>query len=275
MSVPLTVTEIGASITAPASVAAGSTFEIAWDGPDYDGDYVGIGRVGASGSARWETFVYTREGTPAMIQAPAGPGDYEITYFQRQDRTPLVSVPLTVREENASLVAPSEAGAGSRIEVTWDGPGNAGDFIGIGRVGAEGGARWETYAEVAAGSPVQVQVPAQPGEYVIRYFLGQGYTPVAEVPLSVKPVDADLTAPDRAAAGSEIEVGWTEPGNAGDYLGIGLADADGAGQWQVWAYADSGNPLRMTLPAEPGQYVIRYFLGQGAVAVVERPLVVE
>jgi Ca-activated chloride channel family protein len=161
--------------------------------------------------------------------------------------------------------------AGSTIEVGWTGPGYDGDYIGVGRVGAEGGQRWEHYTYTDRGNPVRLGLPSAPGDYVIRYFVQQDETVLAEVPISLTAAAATLTAPAAAAAGSTIEVGWTGPGNDGDYIGIGRADGSDNG-WVAYAYTRDGNPARLTLPETPGAYVLRYFLGVDDSAIVTVPI---
>ena len=109
-----------------------------------------------------------------------------ISYFVRQDRSPLATAAITVTAVEATLSAPASAAPGSTLAVDWTGPDYPGDFIGIGAAGATDGNRWESYAYTEAGSPAQLTLPEAPGDYVIRYFLGQDYAPVAEVPITLE-----------------------------------------------------------------------------------------
>ncbi len=275
VSVPITLTAVGASITAPTEAIAGSTVTIEWTGPDYREDYIGIGRVDAEGGAAWENWTYTREGNPLKLVMPTEPGDYLITYFQRQDRSPLVSVPITLKPIEATLDAPAEAPMGSTIEVAWTGPDYRKDYIGIGLADAEGGDQWENWTYTRDGSPTKLLVPATPGEYLIRYFVRQDRSAIAEIPITVTPVTATLTAPETAAAGSTIEIGWTGPDYKEDYIGVGLVGASGGAQWQSWAYTRDGSPVTITLPDTPGDYVVQYFIRQDRNGIASLPIKVE
>ena len=272
---PMAVSAAGATLTAPAEAAAASTVEVGWTGPDLPEDYIGIGRVGATGNARWERWTYTADGTPATLVVPPMPGDYEITYFLRQDRTPLATVPLKVTAQTATLDAPASAPAGGTIAVDWTGPDFDEDYLGIGRIDATGSAQWENWVYTGDGAPAKLVVPPTPGDYVIRYFLREGRTPLAERRISVEPVPAGLVAPARAAAGSTLEVGWTGPDYPEDYVALGRADATGNAMWQTWAYTSSGNPAMLQLPEEPGAYVLRYFMQQGRTELAAQPLLIE
>ena len=273
-TIAFTVTDVTADIIAPAEAVAGSTIEIGWTGPNYDEDYVGIGRADAKGAAQWQNWAYTRDGSPLDLEMPAEPGDYLITYFQRQDRTPLASVPITLTAVSASITAPTEASVGSSIKVAWTGPNYAEDYIGIGRADANGAAQWENWVYTRDGSPLDLVMPVEPGDYLITYFQRQDRTPLTSVPISLKPVEASLQAPANAPAGSTIDVAWTGPNYDEDYLGIGRVGANGANQWENWAYTRDGAPAKLLIPATPGDYVIRYFVRQDRSAIAETAITV-
>jgi len=183
---PITVTAVNAQITAPQTATAGSTIQVGWTGPDNDDDYIGIGVAGAGGAAGWENYTYTREGQTLDLLVPVTPGTYDITYFLSQDRTELASSQITVTPVTAAITAPAVAPAGGEVQIEWTGPDYHDDYIAIGRTGAEGGARWERYAYTRDGSPLTLQVPDEPGDYVVTYFLSQDRTTIATRTISVQ-----------------------------------------------------------------------------------------
>jgi len=79
----ITVTPLEITLEAPAEVAAGSDFQVAWTGPDGPSDYLTIVPAGAADSAYLD-YAYTTEGSPITLTAPEEPGAYEIRY--RTDR---------------------------------------------------------------------------------------------------------------------------------------------------------------------------------------------
>ncbi len=275
VTVPITLTEIGAALDLPAEAVAGSTISVGWSGPDYDRDYIGIGVAGATGSDRWQNFRYTADGNPAALLVPTTPGDYLVQYFLGQDRAILASEAITVTAPKVEIDAPSQAVAGSTISVGFEGPAHDGDYLGIGRAAAEGGDRWETFTYTNEGNPLDLLVPIGEGDYLIRYFSGQDNSVLQTMPITITAVEARLVAPPSAAAGSEIPVGWDGPDYDGDFIGVGPADADGGDRWQAFAYSEAGNPVTIQLPDTPGDYVIRYFTGQGYVPIASLPLTIE
>ncbi len=264
-----------ASLTAPDSAVAGSEIEVAWTGPDYEDDYIGIGPAEGEGSELWQNFTYTREGSPLPLTVPAEAGDYVITYFARQDRRPLAQVPISVTDLAGSITAPAEAVAGSTITVEWTGPDYDDDYIGIGPAGAEGSEAWTNFAYTREGSPLELLVPTGPGDYVITYFVRQDRSALATAPIAVSAAEATLSAPARAVAGSTIGVDWTGPDYDGDYIGIGPVGGTSSDQWQSYAYTEAGSPADLTLPETPGDYVIRYFLDQDRTVLAEVPITLE
>jgi Ca-activated chloride channel homolog len=95
-STTITVTGTSASVEAPARVAPGGPFEVAWTGPGHDSDYVTIVPVGAD-EGSYLDYAYLSSGNPATLTAPEEAGRYEVRYvFGSGDRT-LASTPIEVR----------------------------------------------------------------------------------------------------------------------------------------------------------------------------------
>jgi len=270
--VPITVTEPQVTLTAPARAEVSQFLEVAWTGPDTPGDFIGIGKVDAGGSAQWRNFTYTSEGNPVRLQAPAVAGDHVIKYFLDQNNTPLFEIPITITEPEVGLTAPREADVSQMIEVAWTGPNTPGDFIGIGKVGAGGSAQWRNFTYTSEGNPVRLQAPAEAGDHVIKYFLDQNNTPLFEIPITITEPEVSLTAPREADVSQMIEVAWTGPNTPGDFIGIGKVDAGGSAQWRNHTSTADGNPARLMTPAEPGEYTIKYFLDQGNTPLFEIPI---
>lgn len=274
-SVAFTATDISARVIAPAEAQVGSTIEVSWQGPDYTDDYIGIGKLDATGGNKWENYTYTREGNPLQLQMPGEPGEYLITYFQQQDRTPLAEVPITLTPAKVTLSAPAQAEIGSEIEVTWTGPDTPDDYIGIGKVGASGGNAWKSYVYTRDGNPARLRVPGETGDYLVTYFLAEDRTALKQVPITLIAPQVSVSPPTEAFGGSMIDVPWTGPNNPDDYIGIGRVGASGGNAWKSYAYTRDGSPARIIVPAEPGDYLVTYFLSQDRAAIQQAPLTVK
>ncbi|MFV1876572.1 VWA domain-containing protein [Nioella sp.] len=262
----ITVTDVAATLEAPAMAEAGATVQVSWTGPDYRNDFIGIGVPDDPDG--YSNYRYTRDGSPAALVMPTEPGDYEIRYFVNQDRTVIARRPITVTAIGATLQAPDSAEAGATVLVTWQGPDYRNDFIGVGRMDEPD--RYENYAYTRDGSPSRLVMPTEPGDYEIRYFVNQDRTVIARHPISVTAVEARIEAPDSATAGDTINVTWEGPDYRNDFIGIGmLDDPDG---YENYAYTRDGSPARLEMPVAPGRYEIRYFVNQDRTVIARREI---
>ncbi len=99
-SATIEVTPVTATLTAPASGAAGSTIEVAWTGPAYSRDYIGVTAADYEDTNypyRFSSDTIRVDGGDVLnIALPEEPGVYVIEYVFGLDNTRLVSVPITV-----------------------------------------------------------------------------------------------------------------------------------------------------------------------------------
>jgi len=167
-----------------------------------------------------------------------------------------------------TLLAPQTAAAGATISVDWTGPDAAQDYLDTAPVGAEA-RTYLTYTYTERGNPTALRVPAQPGDYEIRYVLGDGAQILTRVPLTVTPAEFALEAPATALAGATIDVSWTGSGYDEDYLSIASAGT-APNRYEAYTYVRKGNPAPLLMPTEPGQYEIRYITGQDTSIAVTR-----
>ncbi|MEQ9259370.1 MAG: VWA domain-containing protein [Roseovarius sp.] len=170
----------------------------------------------------------------------------------------------------ARLEAPASGPAGATLPVTWEGPAGEGDYISTTAPGS-GMQAYETFASTADGNPAQLRLPAQPGDYVIRYVMADGPQVLAEIPVTVLPVQEALSAPDSAAIGATVAVAWEGGGHDEDYLAIAPVGAPAA-DYATYAYVRDGNPLELVMPLEPGTYELRYITGQDTSVFASRQI---
>jgi len=162
---PITVSAVKAELTAPDRSAVGARVQVDWTGPDYGNDYIAVSIPGDDG---YETFTYTREGSPLEIVMPPEPGSYELRYVMNQDRKVLAVRAIEVEDIAVTIVAPDTGPAGGTLIVGHDGPDHDRDYIAVGIPGSDG---YETYRYTRDGNPLEVTLPDAPGTYELRYFL--------------------------------------------------------------------------------------------------------
>jgi Ca-activated chloride channel family protein len=171
VTVTVTVTPVSATVSAPREVPAGGRFQVDWQGPDNQGDYVTIVPAG-SPPRTYKSYFDTSRGTPGTLTASDEPGEYEVRYVTGQAGETLASTPLTVTPVSASLSAPADVEAGTDFTVEWEGPDNPNDYITIVPAGSPEGS-YESYFYTSGGTPGTLTAPDDAGNYEVRYVLGQ------------------------------------------------------------------------------------------------------
>lgn len=263
------VTEVAATLDAPAQVKAGDTQSIVWTGPDYKNDYISVAKPGDTG---YETYTYTRKGAPLDLKMPLEPGSYELRYVMSQDRRVLAAQPIEVVDVSAALTVPQTARAGANIVVDWDGPGYDRDYITVARPQDP---KYAAYTYAREGNPLILRMPVVPGEYEIRYVADSNGTSIlARVPITLTEVTATLDAADSGTAGGQLGVSWDGPDYKGDYLAISRAGASDSDH-EVYKYTREDSPMVLNLPDLPGAYELRYYIGQDKKVIARKALRVE
>ncbi len=256
----ITLTDVAATVTPPAQAIAGAVVPVPWEGPDYRNDFIGVGKVGE----KYTNYTYTRNGTPAQLQMPTEPGDYEVRYVLSQGREVIATSMITLTDVAASVTPPAQAIAGAIVPVPWQGPDYRNDFIGVGKVGE----KYTNYEYTRNGTPAQLQMPTEPGDYEVRYVLSQGREVIATSMITLTDVAATVTPPAQAIAGSIIPVPWEGPDYRNDFIGVGKPGE----KYTNYTYTRNGTPAQLQMPTEPGDYEVRYVLSQGREVIATRPI---
>jgi Ca-activated chloride channel family protein len=139
----------------------------------------------------WLSFAYVAEEGSARLHAPGTAGRYEIRYVLNAPggAQVLARQPLTLTPAAATLTAPDTAQRGEALTVRFTGPRGDGDFVTIVPVGAADDA-YEAWTGLGPDSTEwEVNAPAAPGAYEIRYVLRaerEGGQVLARHPLTVR-----------------------------------------------------------------------------------------
>lgn len=175
----------------------------------------------------------------------------------------LVNFTNTICAEQAGkIISPEEVVVGGEIKISWDGPTEKKDFISIDAVDAESDSDYGSpYGYPAKKNPFKLRAPTEPGTYLIRYHLGEtGYAVIATTSIKVIDATATVEAPATAQIATEIKVKWSGPANRGDFISIDAIDSEDKEYGNLYGYPSKGNPLKLRVPDEPGEYEIRYHL---------------
>ena len=289
---PLAVVEAAVALDAPDSVAMATRFTVTWTGPGARYDEVQVFDAKARGGAGQlvDAQRVTSDAGFAQRQvtvvAPAVPGDYELRYYNGDNRKVLATRPLAVVASEVALAAPDSVPAASTLTVTWSGPGARYDDVELFDPAARGGRGLRIDAQRVATAPgfaerqVSLVAPAAAGTYQLRYYNGDNRQVLATRPITVTAIKVSVSAPATAAPDAPITVTWAGP--AGRYDEIQIHDpAARSGAGQVLAnrriHSDPGLATRTTTlrtPKVPGTYEIRYYNGDNRAVLATRALVV-
>jgi Ca-activated chloride channel family protein len=198
------------AMTAPTRADAGAEVVVGVAAAGDAADYVTIVAAGAPDTA-FGPYARLKGAAEVRLKAPAEAGDYEIRHVQAAGQTVLARLPLTVEAaapeaaaatpeappasseqpvgQNAAapaqetLPAPAPAATtlmalvavdrGLAFRVAWEGPGAAGDWIGIVPEGGGADAAVAT-AAVEVGTPLGITAPEASGYYEIVYLAADG-----------------------------------------------------------------------------------------------------
>jgi Ca-activated chloride channel family protein len=217
---------------------------------------------------------------PAILTAPAKPGDYEIRYFSDGNGTVLNRAPLKVSQAEVNIERPKEIPAGKKFEISWSGPDSQGDLIFVTEKDLDDNKYYTTdskYIRTQDGASGQLIAPAKPGDYEIRYYSKNNGDVLARFPLKVGEPGVTLKAPRVASVGTKINVEWTGPNEEGDLIFICEPDIDESmyyyGSERSFNTSDK-SPAILTVPAKPGTYEIRYYSKDNGDVLARRALIV-
>jgi Ca-activated chloride channel family protein len=255
------VAEPEVTVSGPETALAGSKFKVTWTGTVSQNDYINIVPMGTDEGDFGNYFV-VRGNTEGELQAPAETGLYELRYVLREGNKTLATGMVEIVEPEVSVSAPAEVRAGSDIKVSWTGTVDQSDYINLVPAGMDDG-EFGVYSVVRNQTETELKVPDETGLYEVRYMLREGGRVLARATVEVLGEDAQLStgaavdAPETAAAGASITVGWTIDTPSADQR-ITVARADQAIFTWISATRITGDPpMQITMPGEPGSYEIR------------------
>src|SRR5699024_11408585 len=117
---------------------------------------------------------------------------------------------ITLTAVSASLSFVDKAAAGDTIRINWEGPDYPSDYIATIKPG-DGGNDDITYTYTKEGSPLNLKLPAEPGEYEIVYVQHHGRKVLARQAITTTPISASIENPERASVGYTIRINWEGP----------------------------------------------------------------
>lgn len=174
-SAPVEVVEAELEISAPASIRAGSTFELSWSQVVNSRDYYTIVPAGSKEGSytSWERVGDKLRG---QLRAPDEVGMYEVRYVLDNGGKTLASSMLEVVPVDAPLnagvqiEAPATASPGTTVTVHWSGTGDGQDQRIVLAEDSAADFTWISAHKVDEATSQEFTLPGQPGRYEVRYL---------------------------------------------------------------------------------------------------------
>jgi len=248
-----------ATISGPATATAGSTIQVRWSGPDQKGDLISVANPDTS--SPWINYAYTKNGPLLDLVMPPTQGAYELRYVSSDHRKVLATQKISITPVAASITPTSPLPAGDTVLVDWVGPDYQSDVIAVTEPGTD---QLINYVYTKHGSPAELMLPPDPGDYDIVYRMSQKNRILDRVPVTVTALQYSVSGPASAPAGSDVQIDWVGPDYQNDIIAVAAIDAPDR-KYLSYTYTKQGTPLDLTLPLETGRYEIRYILGQDSV----------
>ena len=247
-------------LTAPAQVTTGATFDVAWDKTVNSSDFITIVPAGADEGTR-HNHIRARDDLSGKLTAPATPGLYEVRYVLDEGDKTLGAAMVELVGVGVTVTAPAQVTTGAVLDVSWDKTINSSDFITIVPAGADEGTR-HNHIRARNDLAGKLTAPATPGLYEVRYVLDEGDRTIGLATVELVEAGVTVTAPAQVTTGAVLDVSWDKTINSSDFITIVPAGADeGTRHNHIRARDDLSGKL--TAPATPGLYEVRYVLDEG------------
>jgi hypothetical protein len=256
------------AVKAPASASIGSEVVVTATASGNPRDFVTIVPKGTA-EGIYGGYAYVGEPGDYKLTAPVKPGEYEVRVLSADSPYPtLARTPIRIDDATATLEAPAQVAAGTKFKVTWKGPDNVRDYVGLGNASNP----YLSYDYTSKGATLELTAPDEAGSYELRYFIAEGDTIIARRPITVGSVSATIAGPAEVAAGANFALDRTGPDNPRDFVTIvkkGTPDK----QYGPYAYTSKGAKLELVAPDDdPGDYELRYLTGQSYATLASAPI---
>lgn len=264
-----------ATLEAPDSVSAVSSVTVRFTGPADRGDFIGLYRAAATAGELEVTYAWvaSAENGEVKVPTPAAAGAYELRYVSAlRTAAVLAQRPLTVTEVEGSIEGPAEASTGTRITVRASGPAAARHWIGFAPAGSDAGAFLDYQRPTGPQSEVELKVPAEPGDYELRYVLNESERVLVSRPIKVVAASVYVRGPAEVPAGAVIEVEAAGPFDNSHWIGFAPAGSDAGSYRDYTRPVDGQTRYSLRAPGEPGDYELRYVLNESAAIAASQPI---
>lgn len=133
--------------------------------------------------------------------------------------------------------------------------------------------QYDRYQYARTGT-ISVPAPATVGTFEVRLLAAERpYATLARRPIEIHLPETHLDAPASVAIGTEFDVQWRGPSASREFISlVPVAMPDGEYADYKYVRGDGAGAVKLTTPAQPGAYELRYMTGSKRVVIGRRPL---
>ena len=258
----------------PERPLAGDEAHIQYWGAPPGTNYVAVATAGAPAGQYLSRYPTTGSTGEVALPLPDFPNRLEVQFTREIGsgiHQLLGRIEFETNRRHLTIEAPERAEIQTPMTLNWSGDELPGDYIIVEYSGDD--LREDVLCVPAfGGGPMTINAPGPAGDYAVRYKSSRGQT-VARASLEVFEILATLEGPVKAAPGEDIDVDWTGPDAALDFLSLAaLGEPDD--QYRSFSPTTTGSPAVLTVPNTVGDYEIRYVRASDGKVLARHPLAV-
>ncbi len=247
------------SINAPDEVGTGTELDLSWESPKTAEAKINLEPVDEKPKFHTNPHIYTKKKTEGTMRMPSTAGDYILRWYNLSDRKVVIEKPIKLVDSIITLNAPDEAGAGTEIDLSWEAPKTAEAKITLEPEGEKPKYHSNPHLYIRKKKEGVMRMPSQEGNYILRWYNNSDQKIVTERPIKVTAQTITLSAPETAAAGSEIEITWDAPKGLDAFINIHPSDEKPNYNAKIYLYTRKNSSAYMRMPSEPGDYTLRWY----------------
>lgn len=257
--------DVPSTVKLPAQVTAGNLIQTEWTGPGNDGDYLAVVKEGTvDGVSQSEmNFSISPDQKVLSLRLEPVPGKYELRYMTRSGRV-LARQAFTAVQAQYSVSGPKTVKVAEKFQVTFKGPGQPWDYVGIVPKGSTQPSpdQWSEAVSNLQEGTFTLTAPLIAGDYQLAYYSTRAGKTFASQDLKIEDVTYRLTAPESVPSGGLISVKWEGAGARSDHLTlVPKGSPEGTINHGMVMQVIEANPLQLKAPIQQGEYELRYISG--------------
>ncbi len=256
---PIVLREEAITLNAPDEAGAGTEIDISWQAPKTAEAKITLEPQGEKPKFYSSFHVYTKKKNETVMRLPSTAGDYVLRYYNISDKNIVVERPIKITEQTITINAPDEALAGSEIELSWDAPKGLNSFINIQLADEKPNYNAKTYLYTQKKQSDYMRMPSAAGEYMLRWWNRKDRKIMAEKSITLTAADIQISAPETAIAGTEVEIGWQAPKGLDAFVNIQMSDEKPNYNAKRYVYTKKKTSEWMSLPSYAGEYTLRWW----------------